>query len=336
MGGPGKEEGPGRTGKERRDLSDSTLPRPRLSLQRARAGQGRLAHVSLAQPAHAANAPSEAKADRTRAPLLMSTDKAPYGQTKAKLLVWKHLQLITRASGCFRNHLTLTASRDHRPLGQAESGLTLPCSAGGLPFPCRPGPWHERRLGMRTLTSSLSLTTHRPAVTAVIPILQTSKQAQRSSDSSLVCRGEGGKLARSLTRFWPWAGGVEEESCSKSCIDSPRGPQAFWGGPGHPSFSEGPRVPASVGGHSPLRSHWGTGPPTSSPQSTSHRCSCQEAPVPASREVMTAMLFAPDLIYTGSSLSHEAAKSGSGPVTQAAQTTQAGQWAEPGRGTPLS
>lgn len=36
----------------------------------------------------------------------MSTGKTP---TEAKLLVWRHLQVITQAGGCFWNHLTLTS-----------------------------------------------------------------------------------------------------------------------------------------------------------------------------------------------------------------------------------
>lgn len=73
-------------------------------------GQARSAWLlsSWCSCAYAGNARHEAKAARTCALLLMSTDKAPYRQSETKLLVWKHLQLITQVCGCFRNHLTLT------------------------------------------------------------------------------------------------------------------------------------------------------------------------------------------------------------------------------------
>lgn len=87
----------------------------------------------------AGNAPSSVRAVWTRALLLMLTDKALCKQTEAKLLVWKHLQLITQADGCFWNCLTWTSRREAGCW--VESNQDLPFSACMVPtfVPCKLG-----------------------------------------------------------------------------------------------------------------------------------------------------------------------------------------------------
>lgn len=83
----------------------------------------------------------------------MSTDEAPGWQTEAKLPVWKHLQLITQANGCFQKHLTLTSRSRDSLLGQAKTGLaSLP---SWWPFPLITlGPWPVFAHSVLTTTPS--------------------------------------------------------------------------------------------------------------------------------------------------------------------------------------
>lgn len=136
----------------------------------------------------------------------MSTDKAP---TEAKLLVWRHLQLITQEP----------PDADIKERGQStgpsliRTHFSLP-SWWPTPLSCLPGP----------LAYKFSFNPHHHSIRHVLllaPFYGGGNRLKEVSNRSSVCRGENVKLARSLTHIsGPGQGMWRINSFSKSCICS--------------------------------------------------------------------------------------------------------------------
>lgn len=125
---------------------------------------------------------------------MISADKTP---TEAKLLVWWHLQLITQASRCFQNHLTLTSRTEDKPLGQSGLIRTHPFLPRWWPahLPCYPGP----------LACEFSTNPHHHTIRRILLLDPSYGEGNRFKEvgySSLVCRVDRVKLAGILTHVF--------------------------------------------------------------------------------------------------------------------------------------